>query len=86
MRQPDVIGPSVRAHGRRVAAPIIRTIDQQAANAGDAHLAQSDFLLAHDRRLTAGVGHHRSRGFPKILEAQQGSLAYYRREIDASDR
>jgi hypothetical protein len=79
MRQPDVIGPSVRAHGRRVAAPIIRTIDQQAANAGDAHLAQSDFLLAHDRRLTAGVGHHRSRGDGRpSLSQDLGSPARFR--------
>ena len=47
--QPDVIGPSVRAHGRRVAASIVGAIDQEAANAGGSRFSKSDFLLAHHR-------------------------------------
>jgi hypothetical protein len=42
--QPNVIGPSVPADRRRMAAMIIGAIDQQAANAGGAHLAEGDFL------------------------------------------
>jgi hypothetical protein len=47
--QPDVIRPSVAADRRPMAAPEIRAIDQQAANASGAHLGEGDLL--------AGVGH-----------------------------
>jgi hypothetical protein len=41
-----VIGPLVRADRDRVAAGIVRAIDQQTANAGRAHFAEGDFLRA----------------------------------------
>jgi hypothetical protein len=44
--QPDVIGPSVRAHGRPVAAAIIGTVNQETAHASGAHLSEGDLLLA----------------------------------------
>lgn len=44
--KPDVIGPAVAADRDRVAAPIIRAIDQETANAHVAHVAEGDFLRA----------------------------------------
>jgi hypothetical protein len=48
--QPDVIRPSVGAHGRRVAALVVRAIDQETANAKGAHLSEGDVLLAGEGR------------------------------------
>jgi hypothetical protein len=42
--QPNIILPSVAAAGGPVAAPIIRAINQQSANAGSAHLGNGDLL------------------------------------------
>ena len=46
--EPDVIRSSVRADRDCMAALVIRAIDQQAANAGFAHLSEADFLRAGD--------------------------------------
>ena len=40
-RQSDVIWPTIGGNGSRMAASVIRAIDQRAANA---HFAQGDFL------------------------------------------
>jgi hypothetical protein len=50
MSASDVIRPSVRVHGRRVAAMKIGTVDQETANASGAHLSEGDLL--------AGEGGH----------------------------
>jgi hypothetical protein len=44
--RPHMIGPSVSADRGRMAAPIIRAIDQQAANAHVAQLGKGDLLRA----------------------------------------
>ena len=50
IRQPHVIWPSVAADRGPMAALVIRAINQQPANAGGAHLRESDLL--------AGKGGH----------------------------
>jgi hypothetical protein len=42
--QPDIVRPLIGADRDVVAALVIRAINQDAANAGLAHLAQGDFL------------------------------------------
>ena len=42
--QPDVVRPLVGVHPYPVRALVISAIDQHAAHAGRAHLAESDFL------------------------------------------
>jgi hypothetical protein len=42
--QPDVIRPAVAADCRRMAAPVVRAIDQETANAGGTHLGEGDLL------------------------------------------
>jgi hypothetical protein len=44
--KPDVIRPLVRADLDRVAAMIVRAIDQDAAHASRAHLSEGDLLRA----------------------------------------
>jgi hypothetical protein len=44
--QPHVVSPFVRADRNRVAAFVIRAIDQDATHAGLAHFAEGDFLRA----------------------------------------
>jgi hypothetical protein len=44
--QPDVIWPSLTADRCRMAAFIVRAIDQETANASGAHFGEGDFLLA----------------------------------------
>jgi hypothetical protein len=44
--QPDIIGPLVAADRDVMAALVIRTIDQETANAGRAHFSEGDLLLA----------------------------------------
>jgi hypothetical protein len=44
--QPDIIGPSVSANCRQVAALVVGAIDQETTNASGAHLCEGDFLLA----------------------------------------
>src|SRR5258706_10992117 len=56
--QPDVIGPSVAADRRPMAAVIVGAIDQQAANAGGSHLSEANFLLARFYGAAAGEGGH----------------------------
>lgn len=46
IRQPDLIGPLVRADRDRVAAVEVLTIDQDAAHARRAHLSEGDLLRA----------------------------------------
>jgi len=48
--QPNIIGPSVAADRRPMAALIIRAIDQETANASGAHFSEGDLLAG-------GVGH-----------------------------
>jgi Mg-chelatase subunit ChlI len=45
--------PRVAADGDRMAAAVVRTIDQHAAYAGLAHFTESDFLrtVSHQERL-----------------------------------
>jgi hypothetical protein len=50
VREPDIIGPSVAADRRPMAAAIIGAIDQEAANAPGAHFSECDFLAG-------GIGH-----------------------------
>jgi hypothetical protein len=59
--QPDVIRPPVAADRYVMAAPVIRAIDQEPANAGGAHLGEGDFLAgegghARLKRALHGVG------------------------------
>src|ERR1700737_4192089 len=49
--KPDMIGPSIPADCHPVAAPIIRAINQETANARGPHFPESDFLLACHRML-----------------------------------
>jgi hypothetical protein len=44
--KPDVVGPVICRHRDRMAAPVVRTIDQDADRAGGAHLAKRDFHRA----------------------------------------
>jgi hypothetical protein len=44
--KPNVIRPSIGADRYRATALVIRTIDQDTANAAFAHLSEGDFLLA----------------------------------------
>jgi hypothetical protein len=44
--QPDIIRPAVAADCRRMAAPVVRAIDQETANARGAHFSEGDLLLA----------------------------------------
>jgi hypothetical protein len=46
--KPDVIRPGICADRGGMAAPIIRAIDQNAADAGVAHLSEGDLLRATD--------------------------------------
>jgi hypothetical protein len=46
--KPDVIRPLIRADRDRMAATIVRTIDQETAHAGGAHLSEGDLLRADD--------------------------------------
>jgi hypothetical protein len=50
--QPNVIQPSVSAHGCPVAALVIRAIDQETANTSGAHFSERDLLVAGE-----GGGH-----------------------------
>ena len=43
--QADVVRPSVAADLYRVGAPIIRTVDQEAANAGRPHFPEGGFFV-----------------------------------------
>jgi hypothetical protein len=49
--EPDMVRPPIGAHLNRVAASEVGAIDQEAVDAGGAHLAKGDFLLA------GGFGH-----------------------------
>jgi hypothetical protein len=44
--EPDVVGPWVRAERNRLAAMIVRAIDQDAMHASVAHLSEGDLLRA----------------------------------------
>ena len=48
--EPDIVRPLIGADRDVVAALVIAAIDQNAANAGFAHLAEGDFLVSmpHD--------------------------------------
>jgi hypothetical protein len=50
IRQPDIIVPLIAADLYRVAAFIIRTIDQEIAHAGCAHFGERDFLGVLQRK------------------------------------
>jgi hypothetical protein len=43
--QPYIIGPSIAADRRVMAAPEIGTVDQETANASGAHFSEGDLLL-----------------------------------------
>jgi hypothetical protein len=45
IREPEMIRPLVRANRNRVAAMIVRAINQEAADAGRSHFPEGDFLL-----------------------------------------
>ena len=56
--KPDVIGPRICADRNRVAALVIRTIDQETAHAHVAHVGQGDLLRSV----------HLVFGFPKFAK------------------
>jgi hypothetical protein len=80
--KPDGIRPSVAADCRRMAAPIIRSIDQETANAGGAHLSEGD-LLAGDghallkrtlqRRANRPIGWVRNKAKPLPIAGMAGA-------------
>src|ERR1700730_16995744 len=46
--QPEMIRPLIRADRDRVAALVVRAVDQEAAQAGVAHLGEGDLLRASE--------------------------------------
>jgi hypothetical protein len=56
--QPNVAGPSVAADYRRMAAPVVGAIDQEATHARRPHFPKGDFLLAVFYGSAAGEGGH----------------------------
>ena len=61
--QPNVIRPLIRTDGCRMAALVIRAIDQDATSAGGPHLSKGDFRLAGDS------GHRPDSADRAIMEA-----------------
>jgi hypothetical protein len=69
--QPNIIWPSVAADCCRMAALIIRAIDQEATDARGAHLSEGDLLgTVHGHYITAGCG----LGSPERKGAEQTGL------------
>jgi hypothetical protein len=58
--KPDLIRPPIAADRAPMAAPEIRAIDQEAANARSAHFTQRNLLLATICGTAAGEGGHAS--------------------------
>jgi hypothetical protein len=75
--QPDVIRSSIAADCRRMAAPVVRAIDQETANASGAHLSEGDLL--------AGEGGHAPLKRVTIELATKGTLDASK-NVAANDR
>jgi hypothetical protein len=69
--EPDLIGPWVCADRGRVAAVMVRAIDQETAHAGGAHLAERDLLRPGHARIEAPPP---GRGNTVLTRVPQSSL------------
>ena len=56
IRQPDIVGPGIAAQRYRVTAAVVRAVDQDAANAAVAHLAEADLGRAVGRHAVVEKG------------------------------